>query len=71
MIEGISEVALIDDDAPVLTSGLNDNFPKGILIGYVKDIHKDNYDLTRVVDCKPATDFNNINYISVIKSEEK
>jgi len=69
-IEGISETAIINVGDTVVTSGLSDNFPKGIIIGYVKDIHKDNYDLTRVVDVEPATDFDNINYVSVVISEE-
>lgn len=71
LIEGISETENINIGDAVVTSGLSDNFPKGIVIGYVKDIHKDNYDLTRVVDVTPAIDFNNINYVSVIISEEE
>ena len=71
IIEGISDNANIKKGDKVITSGLNDLFPRGLLIGNVSKIRKDEYDLTRIIEVKPAIDFDNINYVSVLIGDEK
>ena len=66
-IEGISYYGKISNDSIVITTGLNDNFPSGIMIGKVTNITSDNFDLGKIVEAKPSVDFDNINFVTVLK----
>lgn len=72
-IEGISYQGKIPDNATVTTTGLSDNFPSGILIGYVNTTTTDNFDLGKIVEVDPAVDFDNIGYVTILirKDNEK
>ncbi len=52
----------------VTTSGLG-NLPKGIYIGMVKKIEKDNYNLGTIIYVEPKEDMNDINYVAVLNSK--
>ena len=52
----------------VLTSGLG-NIPQGIYIGKVELFEMDNYNLSKIVYVKTQQDFNNINYVTVLKEK--
>lgn len=69
-IEGISENTGIPENARVTTTGLGDKFPSGLLIGTVKDVTLDNFELAKTVYVKPSLDFNDIHYVSVLKRGE-
>lgn len=56
-------------DIDVITSGLSNNCPSGLLIGKIKDIKKDKYNLSNTVIINPASDYNNINIVMVIKND--
>lgn len=71
LIEGISESDEIVKGSQVVTTGLSDAFPSGILLGKVTKVVMDKYDLTKVVQVKPSVDFNNITLVSVLKREAK
>ena len=66
-VEGISNTKNVSIGDKVYTSGLGGIFPSGILIGEVSDITTDSYDLAKLIKVKPSVDFNNINYVSVLK----
>lgn len=68
-IEGISEYHEIPVNAIVTTTGLTERFPGGILIGTVKSINTDNYDLTKVVMATPIIELDDITYVTVLKRE--
>lgn len=65
-IEGISYQGKIPNNAIVTTTGLSDLFPSGLLIGNVKLTTTDNFDLGKIVEVKPAVDFDNINFVTVL-----
>ena len=69
-VEGISYNGKIPENAKVITTGLSDNFPSGILIGTVVNTTTDNFDLGKIVEVKPAVNFNDINYLSVLKRKD-
>ena len=50
------------------TSGLG-NLPKGIYIGKIQKIEKDNYNLGTILYVEPNQDMNNINYVAVLKNK--
>ena len=70
-VEGISNTDRIMDNAYVYTSGLGGIFPSGILIGRVAKIKTDEYDLAKLIDVTPSADFNDINYVAILKRKEK
>ncbi len=71
LIEGISDSDEISKDSEVVTTGLSESFPSGILIGNVKKVVMDEYDLTKVVQVKPSADINDLTVVSVLKREVK
>ena len=69
-IEGISNTESVSIDDYVYTSGLGGIFPSGILIGKVTEIKSDEYDLAKIISVKPIADFDDINYVAVLKRKE-
>ena len=51
----------------VTTTGMGDIFPSGILIGTVKRVSTDNFDLARTVEVEPKNDIDDINYVTILK----
>jgi len=71
IVEGISENTEIESGADVVTTGMGDIFPSGILIGTVDTFTKDNFDLTKMLEVKSSVDFGKINYVTVLKRDKK
>lgn len=67
VIEGISENVDLKEGASVTTTGMSSIFPSGILIGHVKKVTKDNFDLTMLVLVDASYNVDNISYVSVLK----
>jgi len=70
-VEGISQNIQIKENSDVVTTGMGTTFPSGLLIGKVKEIVTDNFDLSKVVKVKSSVNFNDIDYVTVLKREEK
>lgn len=70
IVEGIADNKDIPKGSVVTTTGLGNSFPSGILIGIVSKITKDNYDLARTLLVKSSVDFDNINYVTILKKED-
>ena len=70
IIRGISYNKEIKKDSIVITSGLDNNFPSGLLIGKVSSVEKDNFDLEQIVSVDSVSKFDNINYVAVLKRLE-
>lgn len=66
-LEGISNTKDVNIGDYVYTSGLGGVFPTGILIGIVEEITTDSYDLAKIIKVKLSADFNDINYVSILK----
>lgn len=70
-VEGISQNVEIPGEADVVTTGMGNVFPSGLLVGKVKGMATDNFDLSKVLEVKASVDFDNLDYLSVVKREEK
>ena len=70
-VEGISENIEIPKGAEVVTTGMGDTFPSGLLLGHVKKISTDNFDLSKVAVVTSSVNFDNIEYVAVLKRVEK
>ena len=66
-VEGISNTELVSVGDYVFTSGLGGVYPSGILVGIVDSIATDSYDLAKIINVKTVVDFNDINYVAVLK----
>lgn len=70
--EGTFEVIGVVDnieiplESVVVTSGLSNVFPSGIKIGKVSSVTTDNFDLSKVIKVKSDTNFDDINYVTVV-----
>lgn len=69
-VEGVSNTERVHEGDYVYTSGLGEIFPSGILIGKVSKISTDEYDLAKMIDVEPIADFNDINYVAILKRKE-
>ena len=69
-VEGISNTEKVSIGDTVYTSGLGGIFPSGILIGKVTEITTDEYDLAKIINVKPIANFDNINYVAILKRKE-
>lgn len=69
-VEGISNTESVNVGDLVYTSGLGGVFPSGILIGKVESITTDVYDLAKIINVTPSADFDDINYVSILKRGE-
>lgn len=70
-IEGISNTETVMVGDLVYTSGLGGVFPSGILIGRVSSITTDVYDLAKIINVKPSANFDDINYVTILKRVDK
>ncbi|PEY34230.1 rod shape-determining protein MreC [Bacillus cereus] len=55
----------VEKDQTVITSGLGDIFPKGLVIGKIVDVAPDEYGLTQTAYVKPAADLNDVDHVMV------
>lgn len=67
IIEGISQNVEIENDSIVTTTGMGDIYPSGIVIGNVTGITTDTFDLSKILEVKSNVDFDNINYVTVLR----
>ena len=70
-VEGISNTESVSIGNYVYTSGLGGVFPSGILIGTVEEITTDEYDLAKIINVKLSANFDNINYVAILKRKEQ
>ena len=65
-IKDISKDSNIEIGDEIITSGMEEEIPRGIYIGKVKKIEKDKYDLSKRIYIETSVDFNKIHYVSVV-----
>ena len=66
-VEGISENVEIKKGADVVTTGMGTIFPSGLMVGKVEKVTTDNFDLSKVVEVKASVDFDDLDYVTVLK----
>lgn len=55
----------------VLTAGLGNIYPKGIKIGTITDIDKENFGITQSIEVTPAVDFNRLEEVVVLIQNDR
>jgi len=67
IVEGISQNIEIKQDLVVTTTGMGDIFPSGIVVGKITGVTTDTFDLAKVLEIKSEVNFDNLNYVTVLK----
>ncbi len=67
MVKAIPSGAKVEKGQTVITSGLGDVFPKGLMIGKVVEVKQDQYGLNLTALVKPGADFYDIKTVMVTK----
>ena len=70
-VMGIVENLEIPSGSKVVTTGLGNIFPSGLLVGYVDSIETDNFDLSKVVKVKSDVLFDDISYVTIVKRDNE
>ncbi len=65
-IKYMSATAALKIGDKIITSGMSDIFPKGILVGYVQSVNKKDYDIFQKVDVGPSVNFSRLDKIFVV-----
>jgi len=64
------DFALVQDDIQVgdgvITSGLGGIFPKGLVVGFVRSVHREQFGLFQTVEVEPAVDFAHLEEVLVL-----
>ena len=63
---GMNKLNDIPEESLVYTTGMGGVFPSGILIGKVKEITSDKYDVAKIIKVEPASDFNDFRFVNVL-----
>ena len=66
-VEGISDNSEIKIGSTVTTTGMSDTFPSGIVVGKVKNITTDNFDLAKIIEVESEVNFESIDFVTVLK----
>lgn len=66
-VEGISENVDIPKNAEVVTTGMGAIFPSGLMVGKVTKVTTDNFDLSKVAKVKASVNFDDLDYVTVLK----
>lgn len=67
IIEGIAENTEVKEGAKVVTTGLGNAFPSGLLLGTVESIETDHFELARSVHVKASVNFDQLEYVTILK----
>lgn len=70
-LEGVSETVKINIESEVSTTGIGDNFPSGIIIGKVKNITTDSYDLAKLIEVEPSVNFDDLSVVTILSRKVK
>lgn len=69
LVEGVSETIRVSIGEEVTTTGYGDIFPSGILIGKVKNITTDHFDLAKIIEVEPTANVHDFSIVAVLKRE--
>lgn len=67
IVEGISDNTEIPKDSVVTTTGMGDAFPSGIVVGKVKRVTTDNFDLAKTVEVTSSVDYDDLSFVTILK----
>ena len=70
IIKGIDNSVELEKDSLVLTSGLSDIYPSGVVVGKISEIESDKYGTGKKAIISSQVDFNNLRFVSILSRGE-
>ena len=70
VIKGIDNSVNLKEGTIILTSGLSDIYPSGIIVGKISSIENDKYGTGKKLIISSEVDFNNLRFVSVLARGE-
>lgn len=70
LVNSITDASKIKKGDKVITSGLSNIFPKGLIIGKVDSVTNTEFGLSKTIKIKPVANFNDIRFVTVIKRKD-
>lgn len=70
VIKGIDNSIELDKNSTVLTSGLSDIYPSGIIVGKIIKIESDKYGTSKRVIVETLSDLNNLRFVTVLSRKD-
>lgn len=67
VIDGIPNDSSVESGTIILTSGLSDIYPSGIIIGTVGEIKNDKYGVSKKIIVSSKVNFDNLRYVTVLE----
>ncbi len=67
IVEGISDNTEIPEGSLVTTTGMGDSFPSGTVVGKVKQVTTDNFDLAKTVEVTSSVDYDDLSFVTILK----
>lgn len=68
-VSSVNKQIDIKKDSLVYTSGMGGVFPSGILIGKVDSITTDKYEVSKIINIKPAVNVNDFRFVNILIRE--
>ena len=65
-IKYMAATAAVKVGDKIITSGMSEIFPKGVIVGIVRSVSKKDYDIFQKVDVNPAVNFSRLDKVFVI-----
>ncbi len=65
-VTGTNKIVEIEENSLVYTSGMGGIFPSGILIGKVVSVESDKYDVSKIINVEPSSNFNDFRFVNVL-----
>jgi len=69
VINGVEKDVNVEKGMKVLTSGLSDIYPSGIIVGEVDKIENDNYGVSKRLYITSKVNFDNLRFVSILERE--
>ena len=70
VIKGIDNSINLEEGTMILTSGLSDIYPSGIIVGKISSIESDKYGTGKKLIVSSEVNFNNLRFVSVLARGE-
>lgn len=70
LIDGINKNSKIKENDKVLTSGLSNLYPEGIIIGTIKNIKLDSYSVYKTASVNISSNIENLRYVAILRREK-
>ncbi|MFC1517343.1 rod shape-determining protein MreC [Candidatus Margulisiibacteriota bacterium] len=67
----IANTATVKKEDRIITSGISNIFPKGLLVGMITKVKKEKYNVFQKVEVSPAVNFSKLHYVFILTGRKR